>query len=209
MSCVLTSAAALLSVSLKNDLIALLTCAGLIAIFIISGLFGRTEFLLSLGRLRRISHSFVAPFVSRQSGTSHTFIQKQGARRWDQIWETLIESAERLSLSRISLNLSFPISHKGFNATWERSASDDTERCWRMEVPLLVEGQPVGHLTILGQRNGQPASREIECSLDLLEEFETQLLAMANRESPVLVLAQPLSLHEPKNSLDLTQKHPK
>ncbi|NQT16036.1 MAG: undecaprenyl/decaprenyl-phosphate alpha-N-acetylglucosaminyl 1-phosphate transferase [Planctomycetes bacterium] len=208
-SCVLTSAAALLTVWSKNDLIALLTCAALIAIFIITGLFGRTEFLLALGHLRRIARNFMAQLVSPQSSPPPAVVQRQGARRWDLIWETLIESAERLSLSRITLNLSFPISRKGFNGTWERSASDDTERCWRMEVPLLVEGRPVGRLTVFGQRNGQPACREIECSLDLLEEFETQLLAMADQEFPVSVLAQPFSLHEPKSSLDLTQKHPK
>ncbi len=65
--CAITSVAALLSVFLKNDLIALLTCSAVVIVFIATGVFGRTELLLLGNQLRRVSRSLVPPSASKQA----------------------------------------------------------------------------------------------------------------------------------------------
>lgn len=177
--CGLTSAMGLVSAALKSDLIALVSCAALLVIFIATGIFGRGEFMLLASRLRRIAMSFTQPFVSSGSKVHETAVHLQGNQPWDVVWATLTESADKLHLERIQLDLNLPKTHEGYNATWERATSGDLDNCWSIEIPLVVASRPAGRLTVLSRRNGETPSASIRQLLDLLPMFESRLEAFA------------------------------
>jgi len=179
-ACTLTSAAALASVFFKNDTIALITCAAIVAVFIMTGLFGRVEFSLLVSRFRHVGLSLLPNSAWRRGQVSQTAVRLQGSRQWQLLWETLTEAAEKLSLSRISLDVNVPMAGEAYNAVWERGTLDELERCWRLELPLLVDSLSIGRLTIFGKRNGEYACPDIGNLLELLEPFEVQLHSVAN-----------------------------
>ena len=211
-TCALTSTAALVSVFLKNDLIALVTCAAIVTIFILTGLFGRIELFMLGSRLRRIGLSFLPEAMSRRARNSRATFRLQGSQQWDRLLQPFTEAAEELCLSKVDLDVNLPSAHEAYHATWEQHSEDDFERCWQIELPLLVADQAIGRLTILGERNGESASHEIEQVLDLLERFETQMLDLVGQQTPIPAGAARLVAVGPDDSQStplLSRKHPK
>lgn len=186
--CAATSAAALASVFLKNDLVALVSCAGLMMVFLITGIFGRGEFLLLAGRARNLGRSLVHPLAPNGRGlTVQTQVRLQGSRQWELLWESLTESAEKLGLRRIQLDLNLPMMQESFNATWEQPSGTSPDRCWQVGLPLMMlTDEPVGRITVQGERNGTTACDQIERLLELLGPFEDQLRDFTQAAVPAL-----------------------
>ena len=189
----ITSAAALGSVAMHNDLVALLTCIGVVAVFIASGVFGKAEFMLLMNRLRSAGRSIMHLAAGRRGVVQVSEVHLQGSRPWNQLWTALTEHAERLHLTSIILDLNLPRIHEGYTANWDRSFDGDKERLWRTEMPIVVAGQAVGRLTVMGQRTGESALADIGVLIELLEPFigvltdlleplESQLQSMTNAE---------------------------
>lgn len=211
-SCMVTSAAALLSVFLHNDLIALLTCSAIVIIFIATGVFGRVELLLLGSRLRRVGQLLVPPFASGPAKARQTIIRLQGSRQWELLWEAFSESAEKLSLSEVHLDVNLPAVEEGYHASWERPRREDLDPCWRLELPLMVANQSIGSLVIVGQCNQESACDDIQRLLDLIEPFEARLSALSREELPVPTAEDALAVAEGRNDQVAsvqTRKHPK
>lgn len=184
--CALTSAAALVSVFLDNDLIALVTCAGLVGMLIATGVFGRAELLLLVGRLCHLSPWLVRPAASNGPRIRQTTIRLQGSRQWETLWRVLTNSAEKFHLDKVCLDLNLPAEKEGYTATWERPSPGDFEHRWHVDLPLGVADKPVGRLTIAGERNGKSTCRIIEQLLELVKPFEARLRALAAQDLPAL-----------------------
>jgi UDP-GlcNAc:undecaprenyl-phosphate GlcNAc-1-phosphate transferase len=178
--CLLTSVAGLLSLFWRNDLIALITCGALIALLALTRTFGHTEFALAWSRGFDLFASLGTPLGRRRSESYQSAVRLQGSRKWELLWETLVEWAGKMQLSEIRLDLNLPLVHEGYHASWHRAFHSDTARCWRLALPLMVAGSPIGSLLIVGEHNGQSAAEQIEKLLDLLEPFEVSLAAMAS-----------------------------
>ena len=211
-ACGVTSGAALLSVSLHSDLIALLTFAAVVVIFIATGVFGRVELLLLGSRLRRVGRFLVPPSASGQAKAHQTTVRLQGSQQWELLWEVFTESADKLSVNEIRLDVNMPAVGEGFHASWERPRREDRDRCWRMELPLVVADQSIGRLEIVGRCNGESTCEDIQRLLDLVEPFEAQLSTISGEEVPVPAAEDGLAIAESQSGqIDLvqTRKHPK
>jgi len=190
-ACLLTSSAALLSVFLYKtgspvgDLIAMLTCFAVVIIFIATGVFGKAEVLLIGSRLRRVGRSLVPPISSKGNQIRQTIIRLQGSRQWELLWETFTESADKLSLVEIRLDVNMASAHEEYHASWERPRRDESLPCWRIEFPLMVDNHPVGGLRVAGECQGDSACQSILQLLDLVEPFESQLSLAEESEVPV------------------------
>jgi UDP-GlcNAc:undecaprenyl-phosphate GlcNAc-1-phosphate transferase len=181
--CALTSTATLVSVYRKNDLIALLACSAIVVMFIATGIFGRAEVSLLTGRLRKLGMSLLEPGTSHTPRIRESAVQLQGSRPWGALWATLTESAEKLALTEIRLDVNLPRFQEGYHAFWELPAIHEYQQRWRMEIPLVIDDQMMGHLTVVGQHGGQSAHTDIARFLTLLETFEAQLRAMAQHSA--------------------------
>lgn len=202
----------MLSVFLKNDLIALLTCSAIVVIFIATGVFGRAELSLLGSRLRQVGQSLVTPTGSKEASIRESAVRMQGSLQWELLWETLVESAEEMGLSEIRLDVNSPAEQEGYHASWEQLGHETPELCWRMEFPLVIAGRTIGRVLIVGERNGESTCWDIQQLLDLVKPFEMQLLARSRRETPVPVPQGDLAVLESKNGQSsslISQKHPK
>jgi UDP-GlcNAc:undecaprenyl-phosphate GlcNAc-1-phosphate transferase len=145
--------------------------------------FGRGEFLLLAGRARNLGRSLVHPVAARWLPAIETQVRLQGSRQWELLWDSLTESAEKLGLHRIQLDLNLPMIQESFNATWERPAAPEPDRCWQIRLPLMtMSDQPIGGLTVCGQRNGDPVCQDIERLLEIVEPFEERLRSLAEQQ---------------------------
>lgn len=173
--CLATSAGALASVTYKTDVYSLISCLAVIAMLIATGAFGRAELFLLLSRIRSAGASLAHPThingVARESK-----VRLQGSQQWELLWETLTESADKLQLNRLHLDVNAPAIHESYVATWEHAdAKKEAERSWQLELPLSVADMQVGRLLVHGRRNAGSGLEEISQLLDLLEPFELRL----------------------------------
>ncbi len=211
-ACTLTSAAALLSVFLKDDRIALCACAAIVIVFIATGVFGRAEFLLLGSRLRKVGRSLVPPISVWQAQVHETSIRLQGSRRWELLWETFTESADKLSLCEIRLDVDLPAAGERYHGSWERPRRGDRESCWRIEFPLIAMDRSVGRLLIVGEHDGESTFRNIQELMELIEPLEVQLATDPETAVPVPVAEDGLAAGENdgnQNASVLSREHPR
>ena len=173
--CTLTSATALAGVSLQSDTVTLVSSLGIVLLFVATGLFGRSELFLLVSRTRSFGMSLLRPVGFNGNGSRQSFVHLQGTRQWAPLWKTLTDSAERLSLHKIRLDLNLPTMGEGYNATWENARSADLDECWRVELPLVIDKQPVGRLVVTGHHQQASPREGIGLLLSLIEPLENQL----------------------------------
>jgi len=211
-TCVLTSAAALISVFLKSDLIAISTCVAVVSIYVVANVFGRGELLLLVSRLRRIGLSLLPRGVRSQAGNSEVSLPARNSQQWDFLWETVRDAAEELDLSQVRVHVRLSMSHSAFDAFWEQPRAADLDRCWQIEVPLFIEDRAAGRLSIVAKRNAKAASEDVQRMLGLIEQIEMQLLNHSGGEVPIPALAERVGGLDPEaghGNPVLAQKHPK
>lgn len=173
--CAATSGAALVSVFLHAELVAVVVCAAVVVILVAADFFGRGESILIWKRLRHLGSALAPTAAGKRSAPSEDVVQLQGSREWGFLWKMLTESAEKLHVRKLHLDLNLPMLHEGFNATWERPGPQNPEMRWQVDVPLVVNGCPAGRLTVVGERNGEPASHDLESLLEVVGSLETEL----------------------------------
>ncbi|MCX7424615.1 MAG: MraY family glycosyltransferase [Planctomycetia bacterium] len=179
--CAVISVATLAGLIRRDDRITLLTCFAVVAIFVATGAFGRVELLLVGAGLRRVGRMLVAPIISRQPTAWQTSIQLQGMHQWELLWSAFVESADKLRLTEIRLDVHVPTMHEAYHASWERPRRSKNDRCWRVEIPLVINDCPIGRVRISGQRNGQSACLDIQQLMELIEPFEARIQSLAGQ----------------------------
>jgi len=177
--CAVIAVATLAGLILKNERIMALTCLGIVGIFVATGIFGRVELLLVGTRLRGIGRTLISPIFSRRNAAWQTSIHLQGSQQWDRQWAAFVESADKLQLVKVRLDVNLPTMAEAYHASWERPSRVAAGCRWHIEVPLLVNNHPVGHVFIAGERNQHSACHDIQQLTELIEPFEAKLQAMA------------------------------
>jgi len=164
--CLLTAAGALTTLALNNELFAIFAVVLVVGLLIATRLFGYAEFLLIKDCLASAVASF---FSARAPSRAHqTEIRLQGTANWKQLWSKLTECADRLKLESVRLDVNAPAIHEGYHARWQRPDLDlESPGLWRAEIPVLVQGQTVGRLEIIGERDLEPLWMKI-ATLDQL-----------------------------------------
>ena len=209
--CVIIAAAVLVGIVMKDDRIMLITCFSIVVIFIVTGAFGRVELLLVGTRISRVGRKLISPIFPRRAGAWQVSIRLQGSQQWNFLWDAFIESADKLRLCSIRLDVNVPTVHESFHASWERPQQPRGDSCWRVEVPLVINSYSVGRICIVGDQNKHSACQDIQQLMELIEPFEARLLSIAAQKD-----AKDSSLdEEPLATLDhedihaATDQHPK
>ena len=173
--CAVTSAAAFIGWYAKKEWISILVVAIVIGCLVATRVFGHVEFVLLNRRLLGVGH-YLAPFGSR--GAHKASYQLQGNYEWELMWNALVEATDRFDLVKMRLNLSVPQLHENFFATWRSDKQAVKDQLWQLEVPFVVEGRPIGTLSVSGQQTEEGASARIGEFLDFVEQFESQLQSL-------------------------------
>ena len=106
----------------------------------------------------------------------------------------MTESADKLGLQQIDLDLNLPQVQEGFNATWERPSIGHSDRRWKMVLPLVATDQLLGQLTICGERNGEPLCDDINLLLELVEPFEARLRTLTEPDAVATCDLRPVAV---------------
>src|SRR5439155_25634233 len=95
----------------------------------------------------------------------------------------LTDCADRLNFCAMCLNVNAPAIQGEYLARWGRNPDDpDDFGYWRAQLPLIVSGQTVGRLEIVGRREDGVISSKIAALASLLEDLEPD--AQANSGNP-------------------------
>jgi len=117
-----------------------------------------------------------------------------------------------LGLIGMVLDVNLPRAQEGYHGTWECAGADEHAPRWRMEIPLLMQSQPVGHLHLVGEPSGLSARGDLEQVLVLLEPLEAKLRTLVGRDAAVRIIsdgaARPESLQVEAVEL-LSWRHPR
>ncbi|MBN2023865.1 MAG: undecaprenyl/decaprenyl-phosphate alpha-N-acetylglucosaminyl 1-phosphate transferase [Pirellulales bacterium] len=183
--CLAPSIAAILGALLMSDVVGILGALGLVGFLVSTRMFGHAELLAATRRLKSLGQSLfqTPPGTIVDAGQEGTPALNAG--QWGSIWSALLGSAVRFDWSEVSLAEKTPIRRKGYRAAWTSSQSTTGDPRWRVDLPVMVAGHVVGHVTVTSTRNRNEASRDIQALLGLLASFETQSLEAAETLAPV------------------------
>ncbi len=161
---------ALASTALHNDLFALIAAGGVVAALIAGKLFGNAELRLIQ---KRISAAMRHVWPGRGGNRPWELaIRLQGSADWDQVWEDLTGVADRLNLQTIGLDVNAPAMHENYHARWDRPAGPSEASLWKLEIPLLVTGIPIGRMSVSAERVDQSISETLEVLVKMVEQAE-------------------------------------
>lgn len=183
--CAFTSAAALVSVYFKSDMVAMFSAVGVVVVFIVTGIFGRAELVLLTGRIRHVGNSLIANGGRGKYLIAETSVRLEDSRKLELLWATLTDAADSLSLTKIHLDLNIPAAQDGCTATWTRSVADDSRPSWQIDIPLIVADKPAGRLQIVCGCNGKSMSEQLEQLRFLLEPFDSDLRLRTEEDGTV------------------------
>jgi UDP-GlcNAc:undecaprenyl-phosphate GlcNAc-1-phosphate transferase len=196
---------AYLSITLNNELLALL--AGLtVAVTLVSmRWFGYGEMLLVSDRLKGLASSVVR--LGGPVGPQNSAIRLQGSGAWTDQWAILTQCAEEMALKTMRLDINAPALHESYHGRWVNPGDEDAEAgdtSWNVAIPLLWQGQTVGRLEISGGRDDEPVWQKIATLTKLVDELEITLNKIADDAGyPTPPLAVPVQ-SSPQRALDLT-----
>jgi UDP-GlcNAc:undecaprenyl-phosphate GlcNAc-1-phosphate transferase len=181
----LTSFAALLSYFTNNDLYALAVTGGVFVTLAVARVFGHAEAALIASRSRSLVRRIVLHGVRRPDPETESAVQLQGTRKWQKVWAALREAAPLYNVAGLTLHVNIPQLHESFYATWKRNetAGDDT---WRMTVPLVLDGRPIGKLALVGASIGRSAVADMQQLLDYLEPLDAEIAQIVAGDEPVV-----------------------
>lgn len=183
-SCGATALAALGGVFWNNDAIALICGIAVVAMFILTGVFGRAEALLLAGYLRSVFHSLLRGNSLGSPTGIATTVRLQGSRRWDLLWSQLTDVVEEMGLIEARLDLTLPADKEDYHASWHRPGAV-SESQWRLEYPLITGQRPIGRVTLVGPHAAVSARHCLEPLVELLEPLEEEVFALVENREPV------------------------
>ena len=173
LSCVMT-VSAVLSVYRGNEWLASGAVLIVSALLVISGIFGRSECLLLLQRIKLVSSSLIR-FKWGAHTATETCAQLRGEREWGELWETLTVYATSCGLASVRLHLYVPQLNEDFHASWKSGLAASQPHLWTAELPLLAHDVPIGTLAIGGVLSGDQVSISVSEVIQGLKPFEMEL----------------------------------
>ncbi|MBN1909747.1 MAG: undecaprenyl/decaprenyl-phosphate alpha-N-acetylglucosaminyl 1-phosphate transferase [Pirellulales bacterium] len=183
--CLASSMAAIFGALLMSDMVGILGAIGLVGFLVSTHVFGHAELFAAARRLGRLGRSFPQTSLETPSSADHKGAPALSIGQWGSIWSTLVGSAVRYDWSEVSLAEKAPSRKRGYCAAWTAPHPKTDDPHWRIDLPVMVAGHVVGHVTVASARNRSEASRDIQELLGLLMSFEMQSQEAANTSLPV------------------------
>ncbi len=184
--CLTTTAMSVLSVVWGAHWLAAVGVFLAIGILVGTQTFGHSEFRLLSGRAAHFVQSLVTrPHAAADWKQIRTH-RLQGGGRWDQVWEPLVEFAQRHGLVSLKIDLSLPWLHEGYHATWHSVRMPERAFQTNLRVPLFAHragesGEvPIGCLEIIAPAANSNGCESVTEFIDKLSDLGPQLDAIVS-----------------------------
>ena len=175
-----TAGGALASVCLGSELVAFFSVAAVLAVLVSTKVFGHMELSLLNHRLLTFGKSLMTrPQTSVQQSAFHL----QGTREWQQLWQSLTATAEKLNLMQLSLLLNAPSLGEGFFATWRQSRDLTQEEIMVLELPLRAHGKVVGRLEVKSLSVDDASCSQLSDILSLLAPMQLSIIRLLESDA--------------------------
>jgi UDP-GlcNAc:undecaprenyl-phosphate GlcNAc-1-phosphate transferase len=174
-----TCAGALVSYYTKHDFIALGMALSVFVALSVAKIFGHAEAALVVSRSLWAARKLLSRGVHRPTPEMESAVQVQGNRKWQTLWTGLREAAPNYNIVGITLQIGIPHLHESFYANWNRNDIDLNGNAWRTSLPLSLDGQQIGKLSIVGASIGPQALVDIQHLLDFLESLHGDIARIA------------------------------
>jgi UDP-GlcNAc:undecaprenyl-phosphate/decaprenyl-phosphate GlcNAc-1-phosphate transferase len=190
--CGVTSLGALVSVYQHNEYLALGSILAVLGTLVVTRVFGHSEFLLLIRKVKRFLSSLVAIHRPSEPPRAEQSLQLQGTREWELLWRMLTDFAERHDLGDVQLTLHISQIQEDFHAHWERRGRPDPDELWKCEIPLRVRSHPVGKVVLSGVCPDTSVCAWMEELIAGLRPFELELVELLQESFPEAFVEQPL-----------------
>ncbi len=175
---VLAAAGALASIALQNDLFALISAAGVVVMLVAGKLFGHAEWILLQKRLSSAARSLWPP--GDHLPPAAWAVHLQGQADWNRLWTELIAWGQRLHLCSLELDVNAPFLHENYHACWQGPKPPQPAMLWRLEIPLVLEGRPIGRLSVAAACDERPLAETMQSLLQVIALTEDRVVEIAN-----------------------------
>lgn len=172
--CLITVLGTLASITFHSEMLALLSGVIVIAILIVTRLFGHAEFSLIRQRVRGLLPSFLR--MPDGDLSREIEVRLHGKIDWKELWLQITGCATPLNLARVRLDINAPAINEGYHAEWHDGChQDDGEEAgtmWSATIPLFAQRRAVGRVVVNGRRDDQPIWEKIATLARLVQDFE-------------------------------------
>lgn len=181
--CLLTMMGSLASLALNNELFAAAGALLVLNILVVSRRFGYAESLLLKERLAGMAARILDRGHRPQPRQME--VRLQGSADWAELWSGLIASAGPLDLETICLDVNAPAVYEGYHARWHcGSRGEESQPTWRLEVPLLVNGQKIGRLEVAWCRGADRSAEKMLAVAQWTDELKQDIAALVLSHEP-------------------------
>jgi UDP-GlcNAc:undecaprenyl-phosphate GlcNAc-1-phosphate transferase len=192
--CLITVGGTLASLLLKNELVAVLSAAVVIAILVVSRLFGHAECNLLLQRLQLLMPAL--PWGQNGPRARELEVRLQGSADWGELWQRIQGCAPVLNLRRVRFDINAPALNEGYHASWELEGGDAEESgLWQVVIPLHVQNRALGQVEVVGYRDAEPIGEKIATLAQMIHSFESTASLLADEAADA---AKGVTVHGPR-----------
>jgi UDP-GlcNAc:undecaprenyl-phosphate/decaprenyl-phosphate GlcNAc-1-phosphate transferase len=176
---IIAAAGALVGLRYRNDMISVITAAGVVLMLLTSGLFGRAEMLLIRQR--------AAAAVAAARGSQHTVVEVRvpAPADWPTIWHAVVEAAPRLRLN--SLLIETADGREPFRQRWSTAHPAESAEVWKAELAMRDRGKPTGRLLVTGLWGAEPVAAQLAALSELVERNAGPDLGLTPAPRPAVV----------------------
>lgn len=173
--CGITAGGAVLGVIFKADWISLGTMLFALGTLVFTRVFGFAELELLSKRGFHFSKSLISRGKKSGQSSRQQMVRLQGSRRWDTVWNTLVEFSEKHEIAKLSLDLNVPWLHEGFHANWHKNRLPEFSERWSVRIPMIHEGRILGSIEIVGKQQGAATYSTVSLLADLMESLQPDI----------------------------------
>lgn len=186
--CLTTTLAAVLSSVLAKPWIALVGAVAVLGGLVLTRSFGHAELSLLTRRVANFCESLVTPANGCEQKKVTRTVQLQGTRQWRQVWDTLIEFAQKHDLAQIKMDLNISWMHEGYHGVWNSARLPERVEQMNLRIPLIAfdpkldKDRIVGQLSVVARGNHSGIYDTLELLADHLSGLRpllTELLVVA------------------------------
>ncbi len=173
--CSLTGLGAIAAAAFNSEMLAVIAVATALTLLVLTRSFGHAELNLLTNRVRRFAASLIRKGVDPNPVLHDEQVRLHGRHKWEHLWETLTQFAEKHDLAGVELMVNMPSLGEAYHATWRTRTRVEQHDAWRSDIPLVIEGIRAGHVRLVGVA---PADSFCDCMnrmMDGMKPFEQQL----------------------------------
>jgi len=173
--CSLTGLGAIAAAAFNQEILAVIAVVTALTLLVVTRSFGHAELNLLTNRVRRFAGSLLHKGVEPNPVMHDEQVRLHGKHKWEQLWETLTQFAEKHQLAGVELMVNMPSMGEAYHATWRARTRYEAYDAWRSDIPLVIEGVRAGHVRLVGVAPGDSFCEWVNGVMEGMRPFEQHL----------------------------------